>query len=52
VKGEAEEAVGRLVTGEAAVRIEAALVSKYGWLFRMIARRHGEHAFIEITPRG
>jgi len=52
VKGEAEEGVGRLVTGEAAVRIEAALASKYGWLFRMIARRHAEHAFIEITPKG
>ena len=52
VKGEAQEAAGRLVTGEAAARIEAALASKYGWLFRMIARRRAEHAFIEITPKG
>ncbi len=42
----------RLVTGEAGARIEAALAAKYGWQFRMIARRRAEHAFIEIVPAG
>lgn len=52
VNGEEQEAAARLVTGEDAARIEAALAAKYGWLFRMIARRHAAPAFIEITPAG
>ena len=49
-KGEEQEAQARLVTGEEADRILAALQAKYGWMFRMIARRRPEAAFILIGP--
>jgi hypothetical protein len=49
-KGEEHEARARLVTGEEAEHILAALQAKYGWMFRMIARRRGDHAFIHIVP--
>jgi hypothetical protein len=51
-KGGEQEAVARLVTGQDAERIQAALAAKYGWLFRMIARRRPDHAFLEIAPAG
>jgi PPOX class probable F420-dependent enzyme len=51
-KGGEQEAAARLVTGQDGERIQAALVAKYGWLFRMIARRRSDHAFIEIAPAG
>jgi uncharacterized protein len=49
-KGEEREARARLVTGEEADRILVALKAKYGWMFRMIARRRADHAFIHILP--
>ena len=52
LKGPEQEARARLVTGEAAERIHAALKAKYGWMFRMITRRRPQHAFIEIVPAG
>ncbi len=49
VKGAEQGGAARLVTGEAAERIEAALKAKYGWLFRLITRRRPQPAFIEIA---
>ena len=51
-KGPEQEATARLVDGEAGARIEGALAAKYGWMFRLIARRRPQHAFIEIVPTG
>jgi len=51
-KGPEQEAAARLVDGEAGARIEGALTAKYRWMFRLIARRRPQHAFIEIVPAG
>ena len=52
LKGEEQQAVARLATGETAERVRAALTAKYGWQFRMVARRLSGHAYIEIVPAG
>jgi hypothetical protein len=51
-KGQDQEAAARLVAGEAAERIHAALAAEYGWRFRMIARRQPGPAYLEIVPAG
>jgi hypothetical protein len=50
LKGPEQEARARLADGDGATRIHAALDAKYGWMFRMIARRRPDHAYIEIVP--
>jgi len=52
LKGPEQEARARLVDGEAAARVHAALDAKYGWMFRMVTRRRPDHAYIEIIPAG
>ena len=51
-KGPEQEAAARLVAGEAAERIHAALAAKYGWMFRLAVRRRPDHAYLEIVPAG